>query len=125
MGINISNVFDVYNKSLINKREKSNKLLYSRNISENFFQTQFKKDRRKLNCNLSEICSKSIENKTIKIKNKKIHKKKLTLLTDRLPSSKERSDFSKQKKLNKSRSIGDILTDIYSKYDKKKSKILY
>ena len=122
MGINISNVFDVYNKSLINKREKSNKLLYSRNISDNFFQTQFKKDKRKLNCNLSEICSKSIENKSIKIKNKKIHKKKLTLLTDRLPSSKERSsDFSKQKKLNKSRSIGDILTDIYSKYDKKKN----
>ena len=98
MRTNISNVFDVYNKSLINKREKSNKLLYSRNISENFFQTQFKKDKRKLNCNLSEIYSKSIENKSIKIKNKKIHKKKLTLLTDRLPSSKERSDFSKQKK---------------------------
>ena len=126
MGINISNVFDVYNKSLINKREKSNKLLYSRNISDNFFQTQFKKDKRKLNCNLSEIYSKSIENKSIKIKNKKIHKKKLTLLTDRLPSSKERSsDFSKQKKLNKSRSIGDILTDIYSKYDKKKNQKFY
>ena len=108
----VGNVFDVYNKLILNKykKEHSNKL-HLRINSDSLFKTQITKE--KTQRKFSEIFS--VKNKS-KEKHKLINKKKLTILTERLSSiSKEKNNISKNKKnKNESNSIGDILYDLYN-----------
>ena len=118
----VGNVFDVYNKLILNKykKEKSNKM-HLRINSDSIFTTQIKKEKplRKF----SEIFS--VKNK-LKEKHKLFNKDKLTILTERLSSiSKEKNNLSRNKKNNnKSKSIDDILFGLYDVNKKPTSKNL-
>ncbi len=118
----VGNVFDVYNKIILNKykKEHSNKI-HLRINSDNLFKTQITKE--KTQRKLSEIFS--AKNKP-KEKHKLINKSKLTILTEHLSSiSKEKNNLSRIKRnRNKSNSIGDILYDLFDVNKKPNNKNL-